>query len=69
MFQSISPGLVKSSLYRALGEAFEEFVYKKYPSMQPEDIASAVEFILSTPPHVLVTYLIVDSNPVKLLGY
>lgn len=51
----ISPGLVKSSIFKSsLGENFDKHLYEAYPSISPADIASTIEFVLGTPPHVQV---------------
>ena len=47
LLQSISPGLVKTEI------ATEEYL-KMNPSLQPEDIAAGVLYVLGTPPHVQV---------------
>lgn len=53
----ISPGLVKSSIFKSsLGENFDKHLYDNHPSISPADVASTIEFILSTPPHVQVIY-------------
>lgn len=55
----ISPGLVKSSIFKSsLGDNFDKHLYEAYPSITPADIASTIEFVLATPPHVQVTYFI-----------
>ncbi|XP_050524294.1 dehydrogenase/reductase SDR family member 11-like [Daktulosphaira vitifoliae] len=56
----ISPGLVKSSIFKSsLGDAFDKHLYEAYPSINPSDIASTIEFILATPPHVQVQDIII----------
>lgn len=52
---SISPGLVRSEIIKSsLGEDYDKLIFDKNPSMLSEDIASAVEYALSTPSHVQV---------------
>ncbi|XP_025415414.1 dehydrogenase/reductase SDR family member 11-like [Sipha flava] len=56
----ISPGLVKSSIFKnSLGENFDKHLYDNHPSISPADVASTIEFILSTPPHVQVQDIII----------
>jgi NADP-dependent 3-hydroxy acid dehydrogenase YdfG len=53
--QSISPGLVKSNIFKScLGPDVHDAVYKK-PSLDPNDVASAIEYALSSPTHVQVS--------------
>lgn len=62
MFQSISPGQVKTNMVEngVHGSGLQEVPNRiaqrveKSPALQPEDIADAVEYVLSTPPHVQV---------------
>ena len=55
IFQSICPGLVKSNIFKScLGPDFHEAVYKK-PSLDPSDVASAIEYALTCAPHVEVS--------------
>lgn len=55
VLQSISPGIVKTPIVKTcLGDEIDKIVYEKNPYLQTEDIASAVEYILSTPAHVQV---------------
>lgn len=51
MFQSVSPGLVESELTQAFVD--------KAPHLKGEDVADAVVYVLSTPPHVQVHEVIV----------
>lgn len=54
-FQSISPGLVKSNIFNTcLGADIHDSVYKQ-PSLDPDDVASAIEYALSAPTHVQVS--------------
>ncbi|XP_025204536.1 dehydrogenase/reductase SDR family member 11-like isoform X2 [Melanaphis sacchari] len=56
----LSPGLVKSSIFKnSLGENFDKHIYEAYPSISPADIASTIEFVLATPPHVQVQDIII----------
>ncbi|XP_069686892.1 dehydrogenase/reductase SDR family member 11-like isoform X2 [Periplaneta americana] len=56
---NISPGLVKSNIFKnCIGPDTHEAVYKR-PSLDPSDVASAIEYALSTPPHVQVHEIIV----------
>ncbi|XP_060875152.1 dehydrogenase/reductase SDR family member 11-like [Metopolophium dirhodum] len=56
----VSPGLVKSSIFKnSLGENFDKHLYETYPSISPADVASTIEFVLSTPPHVQVQDIII----------
>ena len=51
---AISPGFVETEFaekYHGRKEAAEE-TYRRYPVLQPEDIAGAVAFVLSAPAHV-----------------
>jgi len=51
----VSPGLVKSSIFKnSMGESFDKHLYENYPSISPSDVASTIEFVLATPPHVQV---------------
>lgn len=45
-FQSVSPGLVESEQTTAIVD--------RLPHLKAEDVADAVEYVLSTPPHVQV---------------
>ncbi|KDR21376.1 Dehydrogenase/reductase SDR family member 11 [Zootermopsis nevadensis] len=56
---SISPGLVKSNIFKTcLGPDIHETVYKK-PSLDPSDVASAIEYALSSPTHVQVNEIVI----------
>lgn len=48
MFQSLSPGLVKTEMPP------KEF-FEKMAALNPEDIADGVLYVLGTPPHVQVS--------------
>lgn len=57
----ISPGLVKSSIFKnSLGENFDRHLYKAYPSIAAADVASTIEFVLAAPSHVQVNILFID---------
>lgn len=57
---SISPGLVKSQIFKSsLGDKFDQSVYEQHPSLQAEDIANTIEFILSSPSHVQLHDIII----------
>lgn len=57
ILQSISPGLVKSNIFKScLGADVHDAVYKK-PSLNPSDVASAIEYALSSPTHVQVSFV------------
>jgi len=50
---SISPGLVKTGIFKAsLGDKMDQNIYEKHPFLAPEDIASSIQYIMSTPQHV-----------------
>lgn len=52
---SISPGIVKTPIMKTcLGEEVDRMCFEKNPYLLTEDIASTVEYILSTPPHVQI---------------
>ncbi|KAF5293558.1 hypothetical protein FQA39_LY03043 [Lamprigera yunnana] len=51
--KSISPGLVKTEMLSASYVMDLERI-QSYPMMQPDDVAQAVMYVLSTPPHVQV---------------
>ncbi|XP_055372805.1 dehydrogenase/reductase SDR family member 11-like [Condylostylus longicornis] len=54
---SISPGLVKTDIVP------QEIINSKIPAINPEDIANAVCFALSTPPEVQISELTVEPHP------
>lgn len=57
---SISPGLVKTNFaYTAMGENAAIECYSSRQGLQPEDIANAIEVVLSTPPHVQVSEMMI----------
>lgn len=61
-FQSISPGFVKTSIGATIDpENLEKLraLLGNTEGMVPEDIADAVVYVLSTPPHVQVHELMV----------
>ncbi|KAL1138421.1 hypothetical protein AAG570_008485 [Ranatra chinensis] len=52
---SICPGLVRTGIFKAsLGDSLEKLIFKNHPYLEPDDIASTIEFILSTPQHVQI---------------
>ena len=59
----LSPGLVETDLaVKSLGpEAAKEF-YASRRCLQPKDLADAVVYILSAPPHAQVTKLIIETT-------
>nr|XP_023022923.1 farnesol dehydrogenase-like [Leptinotarsa decemlineata] len=57
---SLSPGFVVTEIFEASGisaESLAELFEGNLPALNPEDIAAAVIYILSTPPNVMVTEL------------
>jgi NADP-dependent 3-hydroxy acid dehydrogenase YdfG len=53
---AVSPGFVETefaALYHRSEEAAER-TYRRYPVLQPEDVAEAVIYALSSPPHVQI---------------
>uniref|UniRef100_A0A8D8TE43 Dehydrogenase/reductase SDR family member 11 n=1 Tax=Cacopsylla melanoneura TaxID=428564 RepID=A0A8D8TE43_9HEMI len=57
---SISPGLVKSQIFKSsLGDKFDKSLYESHPSLQADDIANTIEFILSSPSHVQLHDIII----------
>ncbi|CAG2198623.1 unnamed protein product [Mytilus edulis] len=57
---SISPGLVKTNFaYTAVGEAAAEECYSTRQSLDPQDIANAIETVLSYPSHVQVSEMMI----------
>lgn len=54
--QSISPGLVKTNFaFTATDKEAANECYNTRQSLDPEDIANAIETVLATPPHVQVS--------------
>ncbi|XP_046737925.1 uncharacterized protein LOC124406534 [Diprion similis] len=49
----VSPGLVATELLAGYS-AFSEEVLAAMPALQPDDVAAAIAYVLSTPPHVQV---------------
>ncbi|KAF6204547.1 hypothetical protein GE061_018707 [Apolygus lucorum] len=50
---SISPGLVKTSIFKSsLGDKMDANIYDKHPCITPEDVAESIQYILGTPQHV-----------------
>lgn len=60
VFQSVSPGPVETEFADASNlmsnQNFKE-VYSSLPKLSSEDVADAVVYALSTPPHVQVSWL------------
>lgn len=53
--QSISPGIVKTPILKScLGDEVDRACFERLPHLLTEDIATTVEYILSSPPHVQV---------------
>jgi hypothetical protein len=57
MFQSLSPGVVKTDFLISSGTKIvtPEVMYSNNPHLFPKDIADAVMFVLGCPPHVQVS--------------
>ncbi|MFO1147945.1 MAG: SDR family oxidoreductase [Alsobacter sp.] len=54
----LAPGRVRTDLYRdALTETGRKQLYEGFRSLEPEDVAAAVSYVLSLPPHVDVARL------------
>nr|CAI5855749.1 unnamed protein product [Callosobruchus analis] len=54
-FTSVSPGMVDTEIIAsAQNNLSVAHIFKDAPMLKPEDIADAVEYVLSTPPHVQV---------------
>lgn len=57
---SISPGLVKTNFaYTAMGQEAGDECYSSRQALQAEDIAKTVETVLSCPPHVQVSEMMI----------
>ncbi|KAF2901343.1 hypothetical protein ILUMI_04849 [Ignelater luminosus] len=58
---SISPGVVKTEFRKAAGllENNPENAYENYPHLVATDVADAIMYVLSTPPHVQVHELMI----------
>ncbi|VDI48329.1 Hypothetical predicted protein, partial [Mytilus galloprovincialis] len=57
---SISPGLVKTNFaYTAVGEVAADECYSTRQSLDPQDIANAIETVLSYPSHVQVSEMMI----------
>jgi NADP+-dependent farnesol dehydrogenase len=60
-FKSLSPGAVKSEIMLTLDPTFSkealEEMFKSFPLLNPKDIADAIIYLLSNPPHVNVCEL------------
>lgn len=57
---AINPGLVETefSKVRFKGDTKADNVYKGYKALQPEDVADAIHFAVSRPPHVNIADLL-----------
>lgn len=55
-FQGISPGLVATELMVSYSTYSEEAL-ASFPTLDPEDVATAAVYILSCPPHVVVSVI------------
>lgn len=64
----LSPGMVKTEfILKATNDAkVAQQVYSALPVMQPDDMASAILHIISSPPHVEVQYFVCSG---KVQGY
>ncbi|KAK9511634.1 hypothetical protein O3M35_000256 [Rhynocoris fuscipes] len=52
---SISPGFVKTDIFKSsLGKDVDKYFVDNFPSINPEDVAASIKYILSTPPHVTI---------------
>lgn len=51
---SLSPGITRTEIMKAAGGESEESFADTMPSLNPEDVAHGVLYILSTPSHVQV---------------
>ena len=59
----LSPGLVETDiLNRSHGAEFSEKLYSSLRALKPGDIADSVVYILSAPPHVQITRLIIETT-------
>ena len=61
LLQVISPGMVKTEIMLAAGYSIPpgegvDYLYKSIPHLESQDIADAVSYALSVPPHVQVRY-------------
>ncbi|XP_059481449.1 farnesol dehydrogenase-like [Neocloeon triangulifer] len=53
---AINPGVVRTDLYEACGMTPEQVakMFAEHQAIEPEDVADAVEYALSVPPHVQI---------------
>ncbi len=59
----LCPGLVETDLaYRSRGQEVAKKMFSAIRSMQPEEIADSVVYILSAPPHVQITRLVIENT-------
>lgn len=54
IFQSISPGVVQTEFAEGFPDEAAKEAIKEMPHLLPEDVANAVHYVLTTPPHVQV---------------
>ncbi|XP_072397517.1 farnesol dehydrogenase-like [Diabrotica undecimpunctata] len=59
---SLSPGLVNTEIFAVGGMTnyADSLIQEEVPALSPRDIADAVTYILSTPPHVNISELIIQ---------
>ncbi|CAB3371180.1 Hypothetical predicted protein [Cloeon dipterum] len=59
---NVSPGFVKTDWWMANGLSKEESekMYAENPSLEPEDVANAVQYALGCPPHVQIHQLTIQ---------
>lgn len=63
---AISPGFVETEMAEKMhGEEAARELYGRYPVLQPEDIASAVVYTLSCPPHMQIHDILVRPTQQK----
>jgi NADP-dependent 3-hydroxy acid dehydrogenase YdfG len=56
-YQSISPGVVATEIFSAYGKEIGEQFLKNAPSIKSEDVANAVDYLLTTPYYLNITEL------------
>lgn len=57
MFQSISPGYVRTEILEASNINIELFNALSFPALKSKDVADAVVYVIETPQHVQITEL------------
>lgn len=60
--QSVSPGYVKTEFVEASGLKIDPKFLEATPGLTADDIAEAVVYVLSTPPHVQVWETIIKPS-------